>query len=86
MIWWSFATNLERADTSEVTDLHSGAPLLYSTVLAERAAHGLLIFFADLAQESREPPCDARPQQPATAHVAGIVGSSVNPADAGQDD
>ena len=32
MVWWPFATKPERADTSEVTDLHSGAPPLYSTV------------------------------------------------------
>ena len=32
MIWWPFATKPERADTSEVTDLHSDAPPLYSTV------------------------------------------------------
>jgi hypothetical protein len=32
MVWWPFATQPERADTSEVTDLHSGAPPLYSTV------------------------------------------------------
>ena len=31
MIWWPFAPKPERADTLEVTDLHSGAPLLYST-------------------------------------------------------
>ena len=31
MVWWPFATKPERADTSEVTDLYSGAPLLYST-------------------------------------------------------
>jgi hypothetical protein len=30
MVWWPFATQPERADTSEVTDLHSGAPPLYS--------------------------------------------------------
>ena len=33
MVWWPFATKPERADTSEVTDLHSGAPPLYSTVV-----------------------------------------------------
>jgi hypothetical protein len=32
MVWWPFATKPERADTSEVTDLHSGAPPLYSTL------------------------------------------------------
>ncbi|MDP2603587.1 MAG: hypothetical protein Q8S00_13490, partial [Deltaproteobacteria bacterium] len=31
MIWWPFAPKLERADTLEVTDLHSDAPPLYST-------------------------------------------------------
>src|SRR5215813_7362187 len=31
MVWWPFATKPERADTLEVIDLHSGAPLLYST-------------------------------------------------------
>jgi hypothetical protein len=31
MVWWPFATKPERVDTSEVTDLHSGAPPLYST-------------------------------------------------------
>ena len=32
MVWWPFATKPERADTLEVIDLHSGAPLLYSTI------------------------------------------------------
>jgi hypothetical protein len=32
MVWWPFAPKSERADTLEVTDLHSGAPPLYSTV------------------------------------------------------
>lgn len=32
MVWWPFAPQPERADTSEVTDLYSGAPPLYSTV------------------------------------------------------
>jgi len=32
MIWWPFAPKPERADTLEVTDLHSDAPPLYSTV------------------------------------------------------
>jgi len=31
MVWWPFATKPERADTLEVIDLYSGAPLLYST-------------------------------------------------------
>jgi hypothetical protein len=32
MVWWPFAPKPERVDTSEVTDLHSDAPPLYSTV------------------------------------------------------
>jgi len=36
MVWWPFAPKLERADTSEVTDLHSGAPPLYSTIFVVR--------------------------------------------------
>jgi hypothetical protein len=32
MVWWPFAPKPERADTLEVTDLHSDAPPLYSTV------------------------------------------------------
>jgi hypothetical protein len=32
MVWWPFAPKPERADTSEVTDLHGGAPPLYSTI------------------------------------------------------
>jgi hypothetical protein len=32
MVWWPFAPKPERADTLEVTDLHNGAPPLYSTV------------------------------------------------------
>ena len=36
MVWWPFATKPERADTSEVTDLHSGAPPLYSTIFVVR--------------------------------------------------
>jgi hypothetical protein len=31
MVWWPFAPKPERADTLEVTDLHSNAPPLYST-------------------------------------------------------
>jgi hypothetical protein len=31
MVWCPFATKLEMADTLEVTDLHTNAPLLYST-------------------------------------------------------
>jgi hypothetical protein len=38
MVWWPFATQPERADTSEVTDLHSGAPPLYSVILRWRGA------------------------------------------------
>jgi hypothetical protein len=36
MVWWPFAPQPERADTSEVTDLHSGAPPLYSTIFVVR--------------------------------------------------
>lgn len=32
MVWWPFAPKPERADTPEVTDLHSGAPPLYSVL------------------------------------------------------
>ena len=32
-VWWSFATTLARADTSETTDLIVTAPPLYSTTL-----------------------------------------------------
>jgi hypothetical protein len=35
MVWWPFAPKPERADTLEVTDLHSDAPPLYSTSLRE---------------------------------------------------
>ena len=35
MVWWPFATKPERADTLEVTDLHSVAPPLYSTLSFE---------------------------------------------------
>ena len=35
-VWWPFAPKPERADTSEVTDLHSGAPPLYSTLFVVR--------------------------------------------------
>ncbi|CAN5573943.1 hypothetical protein BH20ACI3_BH20ACI3_04460 [soil metagenome] len=31
LVWWPFATTLERADTLEATDLHTYAPPLYST-------------------------------------------------------
>jgi hypothetical protein len=30
MVWWPFATTPERAETTEVTDLHNGAPPLHS--------------------------------------------------------
>jgi len=33
MVWWPFATPLERANTSEATDLLNYAPPLYSTDL-----------------------------------------------------
>ena len=36
MVWWPFAPKPERADTLEVTDLHSGAPPLYSTLFVVR--------------------------------------------------
>jgi hypothetical protein len=36
MVWWPFATKPERVDTLEVTDLHSGAPPLYSTTFVVR--------------------------------------------------
>jgi hypothetical protein len=36
MVWWPFAPKPERADTLEVTDLHSVAPLLYSTIFVVR--------------------------------------------------
>jgi hypothetical protein len=36
MVWWPFAPKPERADTLEVTDLHSGAPPLYSTISVVR--------------------------------------------------
>ena len=36
MVWWPFAPKPERADTLEVTDLHSGAPPLYSTFFVVR--------------------------------------------------
>ena len=35
MVWWPFATQPERADTSKVTDLHSGAPPLYSVISSQ---------------------------------------------------
>ena len=33
--WLSFATPLERVDTLETTDLHVGAPVLYSMICDE---------------------------------------------------
>ena len=33
MVWWPFAPQPERADTTEVTDLNNGAPPLYSVIL-----------------------------------------------------
>jgi hypothetical protein len=38
MVWWPFAPKPERADTSEVTDLYSYAPPLYSTHSLENTA------------------------------------------------
>ena len=35
MVWWPFAPKPERADTAEVTGLHSGAPPLYSVTSSE---------------------------------------------------
>jgi len=48
MVWWPFATKPERADTSEVTDLHSGAPPLYSTsfVVNTSLAHDTSHFYS----------------------------------------
>jgi hypothetical protein len=40
MVWWPFATKPERADTLEVTDLHSVAPPLYSTISLENTRGG----------------------------------------------
>ena len=42
MVWWPFAPQPERADTSEVTDLHSGAPPLYSTLFVVNPIVNLL--------------------------------------------
>jgi len=42
MVWWPFATKPERADTSEVTDLHSGAPPLYSTTFVVKMSVSIL--------------------------------------------
>jgi hypothetical protein len=47
MVWWPFATKPERADTPEVTDLHSGAPPLYSTHFVVESHFDCL--FRDLA-------------------------------------
>ena len=33
MVWWPFAPQLERADTTEVIDLNNGAPPLHSAVI-----------------------------------------------------
>jgi hypothetical protein len=43
MVWWPFATKPERVDTSEVTDLHSGAPPLYSTSFVVNENQGMSI-------------------------------------------
>jgi hypothetical protein len=37
MVWLAFATQLERADTMETTNLPIGAPVLYSTNYDELA-------------------------------------------------
>ena len=51
MLWWPFATKPERADTLEVIDLHSGAPLLYSTrSFGNTWAEGLRSLQAELPQ------------------------------------
>ena len=51
MVWWPFATKPERADTLEVIDLHSGAPLLYSTrSFGNTWAEGLRSLQAELPQ------------------------------------
>ncbi len=42
MVWWPFAPKPERADTSEVTDLYSGAPPLYSTPPVVKKEFGYL--------------------------------------------
>ena len=41
MVWWPFATKPERADTSEFTNLHSGAPPLYSTTFVVKTVSWL---------------------------------------------
>ena len=63
MVWWPFATKPERADTLEVTDLHSVAPPLYSTIKSRVPtmfankqaveAGGLMSYGADLADSYR---------------------------------
>ena len=42
MVWWPFAPQLERADTTEVIDLNNGAPPLHSAsfVVKDPWAHG----------------------------------------------
>jgi putative tryptophan/tyrosine transport system substrate-binding protein len=63
MVWWPFATKPERAATLEVTDLHSVAPPLYSTLKSRLPsvysssegveAGGLMSYGADLADSYR---------------------------------
>jgi hypothetical protein len=62
MVWWPFATKPERADTLEVIDLYSGAPLLYSTLKsrlpsvgdsAAAEAGGLMSYASDLTDNYR---------------------------------
>jgi hypothetical protein len=48
MVWWPFATKPERADTLEVIDLHSGAPLLYSTSFVVKCLFRFRLRFAAL--------------------------------------
>ena len=55
MVWWPFAPKSERADTLEVTDLHSGAPPLYSTsfVVGSFWLHALCRTYQQRAKERR---------------------------------
>ena len=57
MIWWPFAPKPERADTLEVTDLHSDAPPLYSTAGLSFAQEkrNLRVVFTSLAWNSEIP-------------------------------
>jgi len=55
MVWWPFATKPERADTSEVTELHSGAPPLYWTV-----SNGVRVMVQSVAIETGKFARDAK--------------------------